>query len=71
MEKSDIIDRLMDFENEGITASDRFRLRSEAADEILRLRCALSNIQKLMKQIELELNTMDDEIKILRSWLKI
>jgi len=34
----DIIERLMDFENEGITASDRYNLRCEAATTIHSLR---------------------------------
>lgn len=38
---TDIAQRLLDFENEGITSSDRYHLRSEAAAEIGRLRAAL------------------------------
>lgn len=37
----DIAAKLRDFENEGITSSDRFHLRNDAADEIERLRAAL------------------------------
>lgn len=37
----DIIERLMDFDKEGITASDRYHLRCDAAMEIHALRRAL------------------------------
>jgi hypothetical protein len=37
----DIVERLMDFEDEGITGSDRYHLRKDAAFEIARLRNAL------------------------------
>lgn len=40
---SDILERLLDFENDGITSSDRFHLRHEAANEIERLRLLQEN----------------------------
>jgi hypothetical protein len=39
---TDIVERLMDFENHGITASDRYYLRTTAATEIARLRALQS-----------------------------
>lgn len=45
--ESDIVTRLRDHENEGVTGSDRFQLREEAADEIERLRSSQEGGRRL------------------------
>lgn len=45
----DLIERLVDFDRCGNTATERFTLRMEAADEIKRLRRALEQIAALRK----------------------
>jgi hypothetical protein len=48
---TDILEQLYDFDNHGITASDRFHLRMAAGKEIERLRAALAaNEQKTIVQ---------------------
>ena len=52
MEERDIIDRLMDFEHSGITATDRVELRESAAMEIFNLRQRVENLRSALKVIE-------------------
>ena len=42
---TDILERIYDFDNHGITASDRFHLRKDAGDEIARLRADVQRLQ--------------------------
>ena len=42
---TDIVERLRDHINEGVTASDRFSLRNDAADEIESLRAQVEHLR--------------------------
>lgn len=50
----DIIERLLDFEREGVTAAQRVNLREEAAGEIFRLRNDLSRVVATLKTEQAE-----------------
>lgn len=47
----DIIERLMDFENFGLTAEDRVQMREDAAMEIFNLRQRVENLRSALKII--------------------
>lgn len=48
----DIIERLLGFESHGITSSDRFHLRNDAAGEISRLRAQLDIARTALLKVE-------------------
>ena len=52
MSDPDIIERLMDFENFGLTAEDRVQMREDAAMEIFNLRQRVESLRSALKVIE-------------------
>jgi len=70
---SDIVDRLRDFENEGVTSSDLFHLRNEAAAEIEQLRALHDVDMKIVtgrnEALEEELVRLTAENDLLRTML--
>jgi hypothetical protein len=54
--KQDIVKKLLDFEHWGNTATERFTVRIEAADEIKRLR---SELERETERAEVALETLN------------
>lgn len=52
MSDPDIIERLMGFENFGLTAEDRVQMREDAAMEIFNLRQRVESLRSALKVIE-------------------
>jgi hypothetical protein len=46
----DLLERLVDFDRHGVTATERFTMRMEAHGEIVRLRAALRNVQGIISE---------------------
>ena len=62
MSEVDIVDRLLDFERYGLTASERVNIRECAAIEIHRLRTSKSDLMRVLQDVTCELSCCADQL---------